>query len=165
MAAHARERLGLAVDTVELERFATDERFDLVSLIQVVAHFPDVRGALARAAGLVRPGGHLILESWDRDSRTARWFGASWHEYSPPSVLHWFSAAGLRDLAASIDLAELARGRPRRRIGVAHARSLLRHKGERSRLARALAAASCALPGRLALPYPGDDLFWMLLRK
>jgi SAM-dependent methyltransferase len=165
MAAHARERLGLAVETAELERFATAERFDLVSLVQVVAHLRDVRGALERAVALVRPGGHLLVESWDRDSRTARWFGESWHEYSPPSVLHWFSAAGLRDLGTALGLREIARGRPRRRIGVAHVRSLLRHTGERSALARTLARVLGAVPGRLSLPYPGDDLFWMLLRR
>jgi SAM-dependent methyltransferase len=164
MAEHARNVLGLAVEQGTLERLALEERFDLVSLIQVVAHLADVRRALALAAARVRPGGWLLVESWNRESRTARWLGRHWHEYSPPSVLHWFSPQGLRDLGERVGLREIGRGRPSKRIGAGHARSLLRYKYGGSALGRALVGALGLVPERASIPYPADDLLWMLFR-
>jgi SAM-dependent methyltransferase len=163
MAAHARARLGLDVRTGTLEELRTEERFDLVALIQVLAHFADPRRSLQIAAGLLRPGGHVLVETWDRESRTARWSGRRWHEYSPPSVLHWFSPARLRDLGERLGLREVARGRPRKRIGARHAKSLLRHTLAGSAAGRLVARGAGIIPDHLTLPYPGDDLFWMLL--
>lgn len=44
-----------------LEGYATDERFDLIILDNVLEHLPDQRGALARIDGLLNPGGVLYL--------------------------------------------------------------------------------------------------------
>jgi SAM-dependent methyltransferase len=159
MAEHARERLGLDVTTGTLETLSGAERFDLVAMIQVLAHFTDPRRALGLAVERLRPGGHLLVESWDRRSLTARTFGSRWHEYSPPSVLHWFSPASLSQLGASFGLVEVARGRPRKRIAARHAKSLLGYK-----LGPLVRSAISIVPDRLSLPYPFDDLFWMLLR-
>ena len=163
MCALANERLGPVAEVGTLESLETTERFDLVSMIQVVAHFPDPRRALAKAAQLTRPGGFWLIETWDRDSWTARAFGRHWHEYSPPSVLQWFSRSGLRALAKSLGFEEVAWGRPRRWIELGHARSLLEHKLGGGALRHVL------LPLRLVpissrVPYPGDDLFWALFR-
>ena len=57
------------------------ERFDLI-----IAHVPDIRTALARAASLTRPGGYWLIETSDRASARARRMGARWHFYSPPSA-------------------------------------------------------------------------------
>jgi SAM-dependent methyltransferase len=163
MCALANERLGNLVEAGTLESFDSAERFDLVSMIQVVAHFNDPRRALARAAELTRPGGVWLIETWDRTSWTARAFGRHWHEYSPPSVLHWFSHDGLRRLAESLGFVQIASGRPRRWIDLGHARSLLEYKlggGALRHLLRPLRA----LPRSLRLPYPGADLFWAAFR-
>jgi SAM-dependent methyltransferase len=165
MAEHARARLGLAVTTGTLERLDTRERFDLVSLIQVMAHFTDARADLAAAVARVGDRGHLLVETWNRESWTARCLGRHWHEYSPPSVLHWFTPASLRRLGEELGLHEVARGRPRRRISAAHARSLLRYKVQGSALGRLAVRALGVVPDRWSLPYPGDDLFWMLFRR
>ncbi len=165
LAEHARARLGLEVEHGTLEGLRTDARFDLVALIQVLAHFTDPRRALEIAVEHIRPAGHLLVEGWNRESWTARCLGSRWHEYSPPSVLHWFSPAGLRELGATLGLREIARGRPRRRIGARHAKSLLRYQLEGSAAGRLLVRAIEIVPDRLVLPYPADDLFWMLLRK
>ncbi len=165
MAAHARERLGLDIRPGTLETFRDDESFDLVAMIQVVAHFVDVRRALSVAADRTRPGGHWLIETWDRSSLTARMFGRRWHEYSPPSVLHWFSRDGLRRFAKSFGMREVAWGRPRKRISGAHARSLVAYKLRGSRLGGVAGIALRAIPDGAAIPYPAEDLFWMLLRK
>ncbi|BAM04785.1 class I SAM-dependent methyltransferase [Phycisphaera mikurensis] len=160
MAAHARDRLGLTVEAVPLEDYADAEAtFDAVTMIQVLPHLYDLPAALRRAAAATRPGGYWLIETWDRASLTARLAGERWHEYSPPSVLHYFSRRSLRWLCAGHGFDAVAAGRPRKRISVDHARSLLAHK--RSLLAKPLAWLPCGL----TLPYPGNDLFWMLFRK
>jgi SAM-dependent methyltransferase len=163
MAALANARLGPVVGVGTLESFTPGRTFDLVLMLQVVAHFQDPRRALAQAAALTRAGGFWLVETWDRESWTARAFGRHWHEYSPPSVLHFFSREGLRQLAGSLGFREVATGRARRRIGVAHARSLLQHKLESGPLGW-LGAPLRLLPDSLGIPYPGDDLFWALFR-
>jgi SAM-dependent methyltransferase len=163
MCALANERLGNLVETGTLESVRPAERFDLVSMIQVVAHFSDPRQALARAAELTRPGGIWLIETWDRTSWTASAFGRHWHEYSPPSVLHWFSRDGLRRLAESLGFVQIAWGRPRRWIELDHARSLLEYKLGGGAMKHLLWPLRL-LPRSLRLPYPGDDLFWAAFR-
>jgi SAM-dependent methyltransferase len=159
MAEYARTRLGLDVRTGTLEDLPPGDVFDLVSLIQVLPHFVEPRRALAAAAAVTRPGGFWLIETWNRDSWTARAFGQNWHEYSPPSVLHWFSPAGLQRLAGQFGFRKVGAGRPAKWINAGHAKSLLRHK------LGAAAGVLGVLPDRLALPYPAEDLFWMLLQK
>jgi SAM-dependent methyltransferase len=164
MAAHARSR-GLDVRAGSLETLEVALRFDLVSWIQVVAHLVDPRAAFLKAAALTRPGGYWLLETWDRESLAARAAGRRWHEYCPPSVLHWFTREGLRRLGADCGMREVARGRPAKWIESGHAVSLLRHKLAPHPGGRWAGAALRAVPRGLRFPYPGDDIFWMLLRK
>jgi SAM-dependent methyltransferase len=164
MSEHARSRLGLRVDTGSLESFHTEERFDLVTLIQVVAHFTDVRKAFEVSSEITRPGGFWLIETWNRASWTARIFGRRWHEYSPPSVVHWFTPGTLRALARQFGLREIAAGRPSKWLNGAHAASLLQYKLGGSLPGRLLGRAGKLLEN-LSLPYLGDDLFWMLFRK
>ena len=159
MSDHARNRR-LRVETGSLETFATAERFDLVTLIQVIAHFPDLRKALRAASGITRPGGFWLIETWNRESWTARVFGRHWHEYSPPSAVHWLTPATLRDLAGQFGFREIARGRPAKWLNGAHAISLLSYTLGRSMPGRLAAAA-----GKIPLPYPADDLFWALFQQ
>lgn len=165
MAAYARRELGLHVQVGDLESLAADRQFDLVSMIQVVAHFADVRQALSAAAKSTRPGGHWLIETWNKDSLTARLFGRHWHEYSPPSVLRWFAPQTLAALAGQFGFREVARGRPSKWLNGGHAKSLLQYKLTGLPLGKLAAAPLKLLPQRLSLPYPGDDLFWMLLKK
>ena len=55
-------------------------------------------------------------------------------------------------------------GRPPRSISMGHAKSVLRNKAASSLTHRTLLGISRLLPDRLAVPYPFDDLVWMLLR-
>ena len=165
MAAHAREQSGLNVATGSLETFSSTRQFDVVSLIQVVAHFVDPSAAFAKVGELVRPGGLCLIETWNVASWTARLFGSEWHEYSPPSVLHWFTPDRLADLLAGFGLHQVARGRPSKWINAGHAASLLQHKLSLNAVTRWLSKPLGLLPEHLALPYLGDDLFWAVFRK
>ncbi|MBI1309870.1 methyltransferase domain-containing protein [bacterium] len=158
-------QLGLSIHTGTLEEFQTRERFDLVSMIQVMGHFLTPRVAAERVSSLVKPGGHCLIETWNVRSLTARLFGATWHEYSPPSVLQWFSPQTVATLFADFGFKPVAQGIPSKAINAGHAKSLLRHKASDSFVAKAVNAVAAVIPDRLTLPYPSEDLFWMLLRK
>ncbi|MFM7427952.1 MAG: class I SAM-dependent methyltransferase [Elainella sp.] len=164
MAEFAQTQLGLSVRPGTLENFHSPDRYDLITLIQVVPHFYDLHQAFQVASQHTAPNGFWLIETWNRSSLTARLFGQNWHEYSPPSVLHWFSAAGLQRLAAQYGFVEVARGRPAKWINVAHAKSLLRYRWANTSLRGALRLLDI-VPDRLNLPYPAEDLFWMLLQK
>jgi 2-polyprenyl-3-methyl-5-hydroxy-6-metoxy-1,4-benzoquinol methylase len=159
MAQYGRSTLNLNFHTCDLEHFETTRQYDLVSMIQVIAHFACLHNALSTAAAVTRPGGLWLVETWDHRSLTARLFGTHWHEYSPPSVLHFFSRDSLEQLARRHGFRRIASGRPRKNIEWRHARSLLDHT------APWLAPLTRVLPDDLVLPYPSEDLFWMLFRK
>ncbi len=168
MAAYARNDLGLPVETGSLESFQSDDRFQLINMIQVVPHFAQLQSAFEAAASVTAPAGFWLVETWNRDSWTAWCFGTKWHEYSPPSVLHWFSPEGLRRLAAAHGFQEIARGRPRKWLNGGHAKSLLRAKCQDvcqgAWWMRLGLGALGVMPDKLPIPYPAEDLFWMLFQ-
>ncbi len=128
MVAHATNQLKLDVVQGYLENFEPTRAYTLVTAIQVMAHFTDVRRAAEKFSQLVCPGGILLIETWNYRSWTARLFGKNWHEYSPPTVLQWFSPESLARLLADFGFREIKRGRPSKRILGEHARSLLEYK-------------------------------------
>lgn len=165
MAAHARNELKLNVQAGALESLSTNATYDLVSMIQVIAHFADLRQALQVAANTTKPRGYWLIETWNKDSFAARLFGQNWHEYSPPSVLHWFAPTTLKTLAAQFGFAEIARGRPSKWINGGHAKSLVQYKLQSVPMGKQAGKLLNVLPEYLPLPYLADDLFWMLLQK
>jgi SAM-dependent methyltransferase len=165
MGQYAEEVVGVRVVTGALETVHLDEDFDAVSMIQVIGHFRDPLHAMRITAGLVRSGGHVVVESWNRKSLTARAFGSQWHEYSPPSVLHWFSIDGLCRLCRTAGLDVVKLGRPLKTLNAGHARSLLKHKLSNRSWGVAASKLVDLIPARLPMVYPFDDLFWVLLRK
>jgi SAM-dependent methyltransferase len=166
MATYARQHLGINVQVGTLETMPVDGRqYDLVNMVQVVAHFHDLRCAFEKATVITRPGGYWLIETWDKDSFVARALGPDWHEYSPPSVLHWFSPATLNQFAARFGFTEVARGKPAKWLNGAHVRSLAGYKLANRWLYRPVSAGLRLVPDRLRIPYPSFDLFWALYRK
>jgi hypothetical protein len=96
---------------------------------------------------------------------TARVLGRHWHEYSPPTVLHWFSLDGLLRLLEPRGFALVDHGRPPRRVMGEHAKSLLRYKAQESRFGRLASMLARPIPDNLSIPYPADDLMWAVFRK
>lgn len=158
MAAMARSEVGQNVLPGTLENAQFEERFDLISMIQVVGHLFDPAMAFRRAYDLLNDEGLLLIETWDRTSISARIFGKRWHEYSPPSVVQWFSAKGLSDFLSHIGFERLAGGRPAKWISGGHASSLLKYKLGNKRIFD-------LIPENMMIPYPAEDLFWAVYRK
>ncbi len=166
MARYARDQLALDVVTATFEDFAPDNEFDAISAIQVMGHVVEPRRAIAHCRDLLKPGGLCIVETWDVASWSARLFGENWHEYSPPSVLQWWSPESLRRLFEEFGFESLATGRPRKWIEAGHAKSLLKHKSaEGSLAAKLIGGAMAIVPDGVSLPYPSEDLFWAIYRK
>lgn len=165
MAAYARSDLKVNVTAGAFEQLATNVVFDAVTMIQVVAHFLDPSLAFGRASGLLRPGGYLLVETWNYASWTARLFGSRWHEYSPPSVVQWFTPDSLCRLAQQHALREVARGKPKKLLTGQHAKSLLAYLLGNSFLGRLGSRAVNVVPDTWMLPYPAEDLFWSLFQR
>lgn len=158
MAKFGLEKLNLEIIQGSLESFETNEKFDLISMIQVAAHFYEPQIAFQKAFELLNENGFLLIETWNRDSLSARIFGKNWHEYSPPSVLQFFSEKGLTEFLQTIGFEKIARGRPSKKISGAHAKSLLKYRLGDNFLLK-------LIPDNLNFPYPSEDLFWAIFRK
>lgn len=161
MAKYGRENLNLNIEAGDFQTFETTKKFDLISMIQVAAHFQNPRRAFENAARLLNENGVLLVETWNYKSVTAQIFGESWHEYSPPSVLQWFAPDVLGAfLRREFGLELIARGRPSKKISGAHAKSLLAY-----RLGEKFAPILKIIPDKINFPYPAEDLFWAIYRK
>lgn len=72
--------------------------FDLVTMWDVIEHVPDPRTLLEEARELLRPGGCLLLETQNVDSRFANLLGKRWHHYKHEEHIYHFSPPTVRRL-------------------------------------------------------------------
>lgn len=162
MAEFGRKNLGVEILNTSVEKYASKEKFDLVTMIQVMAHFVEPKEVFRNVSGTLKANGHLLIETWNRRSLSEKIFGTKWHEYSPPSVLQFFSDEGIEKLAKEQGFERVAIGRPSKWISGSHAKSLIAYKfGEKSLITK----LSKIVPDRLNFPYPSEDLFWVLYKK
>ncbi len=164
MAEHARQQ-GLQVFTGTLENFQTNDQYDLVTMIQVLPHFYDIKRALAVASEITKQNGYWLVETWNRDSLFARIFGTAWHEYSPPSVLNYFSSGGLKKLAVQYGFNKVAQGRPKKRLSGRHAKSLICYNVKGTSRNHFFQGIVNLIPDQVIIPYPAFDLIWTLFQK
>lgn len=71
---------------------------DVVTFFQSLEHMPRPDMALRQARERLRPGGIVVLETWDTESRIARLMGRHWQQATPPSVLYLFGRRTLTRL-------------------------------------------------------------------
>jgi SAM-dependent methyltransferase len=65
--------------------------FGLVTLWDVIEHIPDPQAALRLLRPMLQPGGKLLLETQNVQSRWARMLGRRWHHYKHEEHLYHFS--------------------------------------------------------------------------
>lgn len=137
---------------------------DVVSFFQSLEHLDDPARAVGLASGVLRSGGVVIIETWDRRSMVARLLGARWHQVNPPTVLHHFTRDGLsRPLVANgFDVRAISTTSklvsPELLMGVLTQRSR-RFSGYAVRLLRAIRVS------RLPIPYRAGDLITVVAVK
>lgn len=165
MVEYGKNTVGVNIKKGTIETVALQDKFDLVILIQVMAHIYDLHSSISKLHNLLKPNGHLLIETWDKDSITARIFGKNWHEYSPPGTLNYFSKRTLNQLMLQHNFSMIAQGTPKKRIHSKHAKSLIRHKLLESKALKWMAGITSLIPGNMMLPYPSEDLFWALYKK
>lgn len=162
MAQVARQYPGMRVHNVEIESFHPETTFDAACFIRVLEHLVNPHDELRRILSYMRPGGLILIETWDLRSLPAALLGSCWHQYSPPSVTHWFSAQVVRSMLRSEKCELLEMGRPLKLIRVGRAISLLT---EKARIAAGALDMLTKPLERIYLPYPPLDLRWFLFRK
>ncbi len=165
VAGYGRSKLNLNITTASLETFDTNEQFDLITMIQVIGHFYDLDKALQSASRLLKPNGLVLVESWNMKSKVARLFGKRWHEYSPPSVVNWFSDKTLAQLFNYYGFKIVTKGRPTKKINIKHAISLIDEKTPNFIFKKKLISSLTRLIGKFNLIYPPLDLKWYIFRK
>ena len=107
--AWARDNLGLPVITGTLQQAALQaDRFDVITLWDIIEHVPDPVPLLTEAARVLRPGGRLVLTTGDWGSAYAQARGADWHLMTPPWHLTMFSRSTLQRAAERAGLAVVA---------------------------------------------------------
>ena len=165
MADYGKEKLNLNITVGSLETFETTQKFDLINMIQVIGHFYDIDKALLNVAGLLNDNGLVLVESWNMKSTVAKLMGKGWHEYSPPSVVHWFCDETITELFNYYGFSLIEKGYPSKRINVKHALSLMEDKTPDFILKKKIINLLNNSVGKLTLKYPPVDLKWYLFKK
>ncbi len=165
MASYGRNNFGLNITTGSLEEFDSPSTFDLITLIEVIGSFYDLDKAMKNVSRLIKKQGLVLVESWDRESLIARFFGKNWHEYCPPTVIHWFSDKTLNDLFRYYGFEFVAKGRPSKRINVKHALAILEVNTPKIFFKKKLFGFLSRVFGKWGVSYPPFDLKWYVFRK
>ncbi len=71
-------------------------RYDVVSMFHYLEHSTEPDRELQAAHQVIRPGGHLLIEVPDPDSRYARLLGRWWLPWLQPQHLHFVPVGNLR---------------------------------------------------------------------
>ena len=97
---------GFLDDAIEARGWP-DHSFDLVTIWDVIEHVPEPQGLLASIKRMIKPGGKLLLETQNVDSRMAKRLGKRWHHYKHDEHLYHFDPRALRhqqDMARAREL-------------------------------------------------------------
>ena len=123
-----------------------------ITFFQVLEHLPDPVGALRKAAGLLAPGGRVLIETWDRRSFVARMMKEKWQQATPPSVLWLFDEDDVRHMCSASGLQLQRWQHSVKWVSVGLVAGQLGNRG--SRPGRAVGTRL----QKVALPYPLGDL-------
>lgn len=165
MAAYGRKELKLDITTGSLESFQSTEKFNLVSMIQVIGHFVDPDKAIKNTYNLLDQDGFVLVESWDMKSTMAKMMGKNWHEVSPPSVINWFSDKTLEQLFNYHGFKLISKGRPSKKININHGLSLFDESTPNFLFKKGIVKFFSRIIGKYNVNYPPLDVKWYLFQK
>jgi 2-polyprenyl-3-methyl-5-hydroxy-6-metoxy-1,4-benzoquinol methylase len=165
MADYGKNELHLNIQVGSLETFDTQNKFDLIIMIQVLGHLYEIDKAMENISQLSKQHGLILVESWNMNSLVARIRGKNWHVYCPPSVLNWFSNKSLVKLFKEYGFEKISSGFPLKRIKLNNVLSLLEFHFPKIFSNNKTLGFLSTLLGKLIIYYPPVDVKWYLFRK
>ena len=166
MTEYANNNLGLKVINGTIEDFTSDKQYDLITMIQVISHFYDINKALTNASKLTKKDGFWLIETWNKNSLSAKIFYNKWHEYNPPSVIRWFSKSMLTNYMSEFGFKLVLSKHTIKWINGRHAKNIIEYNlGKNMAKYNVIAKAVNLIPDGFKFPYLADDLFYALYQK
>lgn len=154
-ALRARSR-GLRVATGDIGAVPTNERFDVITLWDVIEHVSNPVAMLAAIRERLAPGGAVALTTPDVGSLWARLMGRSWHAYIPPEHICLMGEVALRLLAGRSGFRVIISEGISKRFTIAYTASVVSHWLGRD-FTRPLAWLSRSSIGSMTLRIPIYD--------
>ena len=101
----ARQKIGPGIFIGDLEDFpAEPDRYDVITLQDVLDHFRDPYESLKKCRAMLKPGGLLVIKVHDISCLYARLSGPRFYALVPPSHLFYFNERSLRTVLARAGL-------------------------------------------------------------
>ncbi|MEO0479325.1 MAG: class I SAM-dependent methyltransferase [Planctomycetota bacterium] len=92
-----RVHVGFLHEVAGTERFPKGH-FDLVTMWDVLEHVPDPQALLHEVKEMLAPGGHLLLETQNVQSRFAKFVGKKWHHFKHEEHIYHFDPKTIRKI-------------------------------------------------------------------
>ncbi len=137
----------IEVGSIDDPRQDFRDRFDVITMFDVIEHVPDPRGALERCREYLAPGGRLFITTPDAGSAMARLLGRQWYYLDLVQHIALFNRANLTRLLADTGFALVATRTVGRRYRCSYIERRLRDLAAGSATLRIAHAA--ALPLKL----------------
>jgi SAM-dependent methyltransferase len=142
---YARRTSGCEIHMVPFEEFTSDEKFDVITMMNVLSHIPSFDGLFNTVQSLLNPGGKLILRTSEMSRKINKWSQLSW---GIPDDLHFLGLGTLDFVCRKYGF------RISRRVRTLYSDELFREsrmrQPGRSRFRNTLKSAVASVP--LALP-------------
>ena len=163
---YARTALELEVmqgDFRELE--LSGKEFDVVTAFNSFEHLPQPRVVADLLKRLVRPGGLLMIETWDYRSLAARALGSHWHQWHPPFVPYYYTYPTLLELFPLGDWEPVSHAGGAKLISAGRALGILAGNRAPTALRSLLSRLAAGPLSRVHLSYRLGDLKLVVFRR
>lgn len=167
--AWGRDHLGVNLHqgSIEADNPAYIDRFDVVTLFDVLEHLPDPRGALERCRRYLTRGGHLFITTPDTGALVARLLGNHWYYIDIVEHVSLFSTANLTKLLGECGYRLVERRTIGRSYRLSYIERRLRQLSRESTLLRVahIASLPLRLAGRLRVPISAGDVMGLVAAR
>ncbi len=133
------------VGSIDEMQAGFEDRFDALTLFDVIEHLPDPERAVRHCHRYLKPGGHLFITTPDFGSGMARLLGRHWYYLDMDEHIALFTHANLRDMLARNGFEVIERQTIGRGYRLSYIRRRLAHLGQDSLALRAVATAAGVL--------------------